>query len=86
MNRPHLNPNESFVHPQNVTGIGTLSGIWQNAPQSHQEKRISRYADTLVNVRRGSLAQLCWKAKPMPVLGCLIQNGNFSPLFKKKKY
>lgn len=44
MNWPHLNPNKSFVHPQNVTAVGIFSGIWQNAPQSNQDKQIGRYS------------------------------------------
>lgn len=44
MNWSHLNPNKSFVHPQNVTGLGIFSGIWQNAPQSNQDKQIGRYS------------------------------------------
>lgn len=44
MNWPHLNPENSFVHPKNVTRVGTFPGIWQSALGSNQGKPISRYS------------------------------------------
>lgn len=40
MNWPHLNPNKSFVHPQNVTGFDVFSGIWQSALLNSPDKHI----------------------------------------------